>query len=325
MSTRRPSIILIAALALMVPLSCARADGLECDASVIDVTASEVAGGGGDLAADVYIVPTRPMDISAETVFSVFRPCEVNDEPVRHYPMALYVGRLKIIDVQDEVLIGRMIELASNKEHPRLRHATVMIGDCLRLVDEMEPELEGVFSVDSGELPAEAPDISGLRFQQARAPEPARIIPSKVLFKFDSSVVEDKWNDDLAELAGYIARKTPGKIVVEGHADWIGTNDYNIKLSERRAKAVIDHFVSRHGLDRNIFEIEAYGESKPEASNETVGGRQENRRSATLLFFKDIPTTAALVIEPEDLAAEDAQIPLIPAEIPDAEELIEEL
>jgi len=321
MSTRRPSIILIAALALMVPFSCARADSRECDASVIDVTASEAAGSGGDLADDVYIVPTRRMDISAETVFTVFRPCEVNEEPVRHYPMALYVGRLKIIDAQDEVLIGRMIEFASNKEHPRLRHATVMIGDCLRLVDEME----GIFSVDSEELPAEAPDISGLKFQQAKTPEPARIIPSKILFKFDSSVIEDKWNDELAELAGYIARNKPGKIVVEGHADWIGSDDYNIKLSERRAKAVVDIFVSRHGLDRNIFEIEAYGEFRPASSNETAGGRQKNRRSATLLFFRDIPTTAALAIEPEELTAEDTRIPLIPAKIPDEEELIDEL
>lgn len=333
MSTHRPVIILIAALMLLAPLSGARADSQECDASVIDVTVARVEKGGDGLADDVYIAPTRQMSVTTESVFSVFRPAEVNEEPVRHYPLALYVGRLKIIDVQDEVLIGRMIEFASGEEHPRVRHAAVMIGDCLRLVDEGGAAPEEAFTVEHEELPAEVLDISALKFQEASAPEPARVIPSKVLFKFDSSVIEDKWNDDLAQLAGYIAREKPSKVVVEGHADWIGTDEYNLKLSERRARAVIDYLVSRHGLDRNIFEIEAYGESRPEASNKTAGGRQKNRRSAMLVYFRAIPTAEAtaaspdwpLAVRPEELAPEDSEIPVISPEMPDEEELAEEL
>lgn len=311
----------------------ASADGFDCDAMVIDVVLTRVEKSGADLAEDVYIAARREMEITRESVFEVLRPTEVNEEPVRHYPLMLSVGRLKIIDMQDEVLIGRMIEFASDEEHPRLRYKTVMIGDCLRLEEEAKgPEEEVPLTVEQGDLPAEVLDISGLKFPGTRASEHARIIPSKVLFKFDSAVVEDKWADDLAQLAEYIAMERPAKIVVEGHACRIGADEYNQKLSERRARAVINHLATRHGLDRDIFEIEAYGESRPAVSNETVQGRRKNRRAVTLALFKAIPTTRAsaassdwpLAVRPEELAPEDVGIPVIPSEPPDEEDLIEE-
>ena len=273
--------IAIALLALSVALiaNCAAsAASFECNASVIDVVPIRTHNGGPAPMPDVYAVLKGLLDVSEESVFKVYRPSEVNDESVRHYPLMLYVGRLRVVEVQDEVLIGRMIEFASDSEHPRVRYPDVMIGDCLRL-ESLESEEEPVVEIEEATAPEEPP-----------APPEPQVIPTRILFEFDSAVLQEKWNDDLAQLAEYIARERPKRVIVEGHACWIGSDEYNQDLSERRARAVIEHLVNKHALDRGIFEVEAYGESLPEASNETPEGRKKNRRAAALVLFRVVPT-----------------------------------
>ncbi len=305
----------------------ASAEGFECDATVIDVATSNAAAAG--TAPDVYVAPTDQLEITAESVFRVLRPSEVNDEPLRHYPLMLYVGRLQVLDVQDEVAVGRMIEFGSGEDYPRLRHATVMIGDCLRL----EIPEEAALTVAPEALLPETLDIEGLKFAETRKPEPSRVIPTKVLFEFDKAVIREEYAADLAQLGGYIAEEEPGRVVIEGHACWIGTEEYNVGLSERRARAIVDYLVTRHGIDRTLFEVEAYGESRPEASNETGQGRKKNRRAATALFFKVIPTVTEpsapsdrqLPIRPDELEPDDAEIPRIPIALSEVDENPEDL
>jgi len=67
-------------------------------------------------------------------------------------------------------------------------------------------------------------------------------------------------------------------VVVEGHTDSVGSDSYNHKLSERRAKAVRDYLV-REGIDASRITTRGYGKSRPVASNDTAEGRAENRRA----------------------------------------------
>lgn len=322
MKTGKLVAILLALSLTALPNRAASAEGFDCDATVIDVATSSAAG----TAPDVYVAPTDQLEITAESVFRVLRPSEVNDEPLRHYPLMLYVGRLQVLDVQDEVTVGRMIEFGSGEDYPRLRHATVMIGDCLRL----EIPEEAALTVALEALPPETLDIEGLRFVGTRKPEPSRVIPTKVLFEFDKAVIREEYAADLVQLAGYIAEEEPGRVVIEGHACWIGTEEYNVGLSERRARAIVDYLVTRHGIDRALFEVEAYGELRPEASNETEQGRKKNRRAATALFFKVIPTVTAafdrqLPIRPDELEPDGAEIPRIPIVLSEVDENPEDL
>jgi outer membrane protein OmpA-like peptidoglycan-associated protein len=64
---------------------------------------------------------------------------------------------------------------------------------------------------------------------------------------------------------------------IEGHADWMGSDEYNIRLSQRRAQAVVDWLVA-HGIARERLNAVGKGEREPIASNETAEGRQLNRR-----------------------------------------------
>ena len=62
-----------------------------------------------------------------------------------------------------------------------------------------------------------------------------------------------------------------------GHTDSMGEDQFNMDLSQRRAKAVYDFFVSK-GIDANRLTYEGYGETQPIEDNTTEIGRQKNRR-----------------------------------------------
>jgi len=66
--------------------------------------------------------------------------------------------------------------------------------------------------------------------------------------------------------------------VIEGHTDSVGDAAYNQKLSERRANAVKNYFIEKHGIAASRLNASGYGESKPVASNKNAEGRNKNRR-----------------------------------------------
>ena len=68
------------------------------------------------------------------------------------------------------------------------------------------------------------------------------------------------------------------KIEVAGHTDNTGDPDANVALSQRRAE-VVQNYLIEHGIDAGRLSAKGYGASRPQASNETEEGRQENRRT----------------------------------------------
>jgi len=81
----------------------------------------------------------------------------------------------------------------------------------------------------------------------------------------------------LERIAADLRDHKVGKLRVEGHTDSIGSDAYNLKLSERRAQAVRDYVVSQ-GIDAARISVKGWGKTKPVASNKTEAGRAENRR-----------------------------------------------
>ncbi|MBI4211787.1 MAG: OmpA family protein [Deltaproteobacteria bacterium] len=105
------------------------------------------------------------------------------------------------------------------------------------------------------------------------------VITQKIHFEFDRAVVRDVSRpilDDVASLL--LANSQIQKIRIEGHTDWIGTDVYNQKLSEARARAVRDYLADK-GVPAARLEFVGYGETRPIADNETVKGRARNRRT----------------------------------------------
>ena len=100
---------------------------------------------------------------------------------------------------------------------------------------------------------------------------------SNTLFAFDKFDLNEKAQEMLNEVADWLKENPDLNVEIGGHTDSRGSDAYNQKLSENRAKAVYDYFVS-HGVSASRLSYKGYGESRPIATNETDEGRQLNRR-----------------------------------------------
>jgi outer membrane protein OmpA-like peptidoglycan-associated protein len=98
-----------------------------------------------------------------------------------------------------------------------------------------------------------------------------------VYFDFDSAELRPESITELERVVRFMNDIPSSTALVEGHTDSIGTEQYNLALSDRRAKAVYDYLTSR-GVDPARLRSVGLGEANPVASNETAEGRQLNRR-----------------------------------------------
>ncbi|HUP45061.1 MAG TPA: OmpA family protein [Thermoanaerobaculia bacterium] len=114
---------------------------------------------------------------------------------------------------------------------------------------------------------------------QARVSETEIVIqlPGSILFDFDSAAIRPDAERALEDVRQVIASYTGRPVRIEGHTDSMAGDDYNQKLSERRAASVAQ-WLQSHGVEAARLTTSGLGESKPVATNETSGGRQKNRR-----------------------------------------------
>jgi outer membrane protein OmpA-like peptidoglycan-associated protein len=98
-----------------------------------------------------------------------------------------------------------------------------------------------------------------------------------VTFDTNSAVVRPGLHSEINRVAGVMNQYPKTLIRVEGHTDSIGSNEYNMGLSNRRATAVKNLLVQR-GISATRIEVVGFGETVPVASNNTEAGRQKNRR-----------------------------------------------
>lgn len=98
------------------------------------------------------------------------------------------------------------------------------------------------------------------------------------LFDFDKSEIKPEGREMIKEASDKLNKRAKGTVTIDGHTDWMGTEEYNQKLSERRASAVEEEF-KKNVTNENIkYETKGYGETRPIADNNTEEGRAQNRR-----------------------------------------------
>jgi outer membrane protein OmpA-like peptidoglycan-associated protein len=100
---------------------------------------------------------------------------------------------------------------------------------------------------------------------------------SDVLFDFNQATLKPGAREKLAKMSGILLAYPTLRLSVEGHTDSIGTDEYNMTLSQRRADAVRDYLTS-NGIDAANIQAVGMGKADPVASNDTNEGRQQNRR-----------------------------------------------
>lgn len=97
-------------------------------------------------------------------------------------------------------------------------------------------------------------------------------------FDTDEATIKQKSESTLAEIAGLLERKEELRLMVVGHTDAVGSMEYNMNLSERRAEAVVDFLSSEHEISEDRLTPYGVGPLAPVASNEEEDGRAQNRR-----------------------------------------------
>ncbi len=98
-----------------------------------------------------------------------------------------------------------------------------------------------------------------------------------VLFDVDKATLKAGATQNLSRLVVFLQEYPDRQVLVEGHTDSTGTQDYNLGLSQRRAEAVVQ-YLAESGITRDRVIARGYGKAYPVAGNETASGRQRNRR-----------------------------------------------
>jgi outer membrane protein OmpA-like peptidoglycan-associated protein len=128
-------------------------------------------------------------------------------------------------------------------------------------------------------------DISGATIE--RVGEGIKItFDSGILFSTNSSTLEYNAKTNISKLAAILNKYPDTNILVTGHTDSDGSEEYNYTLSESRAKSVSDYTGTR-GVSSSRFTIIGLGEGEPVASNDTDNGKRMNRRVEIAIFANE--------------------------------------
>ena len=106
-----------------------------------------------------------------------------------------------------------------------------------------------------------------------------------VSFDYDSAELSDAARDTLQGNSEWLQRWTSTRIMVEGHCDERGTNEYNLGLGEQRARAVVDYLTSL-GVAAGRLSMVSKGEEEPTCTEETEACWAQNRRGHFIITAK---------------------------------------
>lgn len=104
-----------------------------------------------------------------------------------------------------------------------------------------------------------------------------------ILFDFDSSALREDARGNLSEFAESMEEFEESNILIVGHTDSKGSEEYNQKLSDRRADSA-SNFLIEQGVAAERLTSVGRGETEPVATNETAEGRQQNRRVEVAIY-----------------------------------------
>jgi outer membrane protein OmpA-like peptidoglycan-associated protein len=115
---------------------------------------------------------------------------------------------------------------------------------------------------------------------------------SGILFGFDSSTLQPEAKANISKLADILKKYPDSNVLITGHTDSDGSDNYNQTLSEKRAKSVSD-YAAYQGISSSRLSIVGLGENEPVASNDTDNGKQLNRRVEIAIYASEEMKAAA--------------------------------
>jgi len=111
-------------------------------------------------------------------------------------------------------------------------------------------------------------------------------ITLNVEFDFDSSEPRDEHTGEVQKVADFMVQHPHSYVVMEGHTDSMGAENYNQGLSEQRASTIADMLIKKFEISQDRVSFVGFGESQPVKNNNTAEGRQHNRRVVAVVEGK---------------------------------------
>jgi peptidoglycan-associated lipoprotein len=139
-------------------------------------------------------------------------------------------------------------------------------------VEEGEVEEYGVSEEEAEKREKEAAEEKGL------SEEAKKTLKTRIHFAFDSSELSRKAQDILKSKAKILKKNPHLKMVIEGHCDERGTDEYNMALGERRARAAYEYLILL-GVDADRMNLVSYGEERPLVKGNNEKAWSKNRRN----------------------------------------------
>ncbi|HEX8516922.1 MAG TPA: DUF5723 family protein [Bacteroidia bacterium] len=139
-----------------------------------------------------------------------------------------------------------------------------------------------VLKTDTSKLKTEDANDVAIKLNKEEA-EVLKKAFNNLEFATAKDVIKQESFASLDELAALMAKKPNWRLKISGHTDNQGKAATNLKLSEKRAKAIQQYLVSK-GISADRFKVEWFGHKKPIADNKTEEGRQKNRRVEMLII-----------------------------------------
>lgn len=162
-------------------------------------------------------------------------------------------------------------------------------------IEECDPDL-----VKKAEAPVPVPALAAERVKYCTTLD--------IQFEIDRYAIQHEYEASVERLGAYLRKYPDTTAVIEGHTDEVGTDEYNMQLSQRRANSVVEYLVEYSGIDRSRLKAVGYGKTRPVADNSTEEGKRQNRRIDSIIDcamdlkegFKPVPgriTKVALEME----------------------------
>ena len=139
---------------------------------------------------------------------------------------------------------------------------------------EVAPVIEEVEPVEEVAPPLE--DVEEEPVEEVEEVEP--VVLEDIFFDYDKFNIKKEYRSVLTDNAELLLSNPEIMLLIEGHCDERGTNEYNIALGEKRAKAVLDFYVS-YGVGADRLSMVSYGEERPFKRGSTEEAWAKNRRA----------------------------------------------
>lgn len=247
--------------------------------------------GGSDIYQITFLGPEKELEspIQQDFIASQARPLENNlmEQQVEVVTVPMTLLRGQILDDKDNEPLQATIELFDNETEELLAQfnsssetgeylISLPAGKNYAIAVQAEDYLFHSENINISESSVSREIINDIRLKKVEVGE--SIVLNNIFFDTGAARLRPESYAELGILYKLMVENPSLKIEITGHTDNVGSAGVNQRLSEERARAVVEFLIER-GVDRERLSYRGYGFDKPIATNDTPEGRQMNRRT----------------------------------------------